>query len=279
MAPKRGRPAKKATKNVTNPELNQVQPVNVESNPDPRVNSETNRAPLVNVETNTVPLMAASGAELNEAMIARIVNEQLVAVIPGMLAQYQQNIASSSRGSHIERNITDRNTETYTTTSMNITVLDSPPHGSAAKITTLEHTIILANRYTDEAIRNGTLTMIDEESSSGTKIKAPSNTRGTKRKRFQKNKTKAPAETSRSKQTVKSMVRLFQKGKDILGRRPNVISVLIITKDYVLNVQTVIESDTTPNTVTFLLVNPTKNHNKLLKQTERVSGVEVPTIL
>ncbi|KAD7116895.1 hypothetical protein E3N88_04163 [Mikania micrantha] len=57
MAPKRGRPAKKATKNVTNPDPNQVPHVNVESNPDPQVNPETNVVLPENLETNTVPPM------------------------------------------------------------------------------------------------------------------------------------------------------------------------------------------------------------------------------
>ncbi|KAD2805297.1 hypothetical protein E3N88_38674 [Mikania micrantha] len=84
MAPKRGRPAKRATQNITNPEQNQIPPLTVESNPDPRVNPEVNVVPPGNLETNTappvnpgastVPPAGTSGSETNEAMIARCNN-------------------------------------------------------------------------------------------------------------------------------------------------------------------------------------------------------------
>ncbi|KAD3337081.1 hypothetical protein E3N88_32601 [Mikania micrantha] len=138
MAPKRGRQAKKAAKNITNTEPNQVPSVNVESNPDPQINSETNMIPPENLETNTVPPVnpevntvppaGASGSETNEAMIARIVREQLSAC--GVLTQHQPHITTGSGGDHdhTEHNATGGNVETHTTTgATTITTVPDPP--------------------------------------------------------------------------------------------------------------------------------------------------------
>ncbi|KAD5507713.1 hypothetical protein E3N88_15416 [Mikania micrantha] len=132
MAPKRGRPARKATKNVTNSGPSQVPPVNVESNPDPQVNLETNTAPPVNPGANTAPPAGASGSETNEAMIARIVREQLSAC--GVLIQNQPHITAGSGGDHdhTEQNATGGHIETHTTTGATITkttVPDPPQQG------------------------------------------------------------------------------------------------------------------------------------------------------
>ncbi|KAD4586058.1 hypothetical protein E3N88_23659 [Mikania micrantha] len=135
MAPKRGRPAKKAAKNITNPEPNQIPPVNVESNPDPHVNPEANVVPPGNLETNTtppvnpgagiVPPAGTSGSETNEAMIARIVREQLSAC--GVLTQ--QHNTSGSGGNHVEQNVTGGHPETHQTTGTTTTVPDPPRQG------------------------------------------------------------------------------------------------------------------------------------------------------
>ncbi|KAD3640233.1 hypothetical protein E3N88_29456 [Mikania micrantha] len=146
MAPKRGRPAKKAVKNVTNPEPNQVPPVNIESNPDPQVNPETNMVtpenlgtntvPPVNPKVNTVPPAGASGSELNEAMIARIVRKQLYAY--GVLTQHQPHITADSGGGHdhTEHNATGGHVETHHTTgtaTTKTTVPDPPQKGCTYK--------------------------------------------------------------------------------------------------------------------------------------------------
>ncbi|KAD4385834.1 hypothetical protein E3N88_26003 [Mikania micrantha] len=146
MAPKRGRPAKRATQNITNPEQNQIPPLTVESNPDPRVNPEVNVVPPGNLETNTappvnpgastVPPAGTSGSETNEAMIARIVREQLSAC--GVLLQHQPHITAGSGGEHdhTEHNATGGHAETHTTTGATITkttVPDPPQQGCAYK--------------------------------------------------------------------------------------------------------------------------------------------------
>ncbi|KAD4385405.1 hypothetical protein E3N88_25573 [Mikania micrantha] len=139
MAPKRGQPFKKATKNVTNPEQNQVPSVNVELNPDSQINSEANVVPPENIETNNVPPLnpevnqvppaGASGSELNEAMIARIVREQLSAC--GVLTQHQPHITAGSGGDHdhTEHNATGGHIETHNTTGAAITktTVPNPP--------------------------------------------------------------------------------------------------------------------------------------------------------
>ena len=123
MAPKRGRPAKKAGRNNANPEPEQVPRMNVESNPDPRVNPkvnmvpprnlEANTVPPLNPEVNTIPPAGASGSESNEAMIARIVREQLSAC--GVLTQHQPHITEGSGGDHdhVEHNATGGYVETH----------------------------------------------------------------------------------------------------------------------------------------------------------------------
>ncbi|KAD6454703.1 hypothetical protein E3N88_09409 [Mikania micrantha] len=115
MAPKRGRPTKKSIRNITNPKPNQVPPVNTESNPDPQVNLETNAVPPVNPGVNTTP-PADAKSETNEAMIARIVREQLSAC--GVLIQHQPHVTAGSGGDHIhnEHTVTGGNAETHHTT-------------------------------------------------------------------------------------------------------------------------------------------------------------------
>ncbi|KAD3336353.1 hypothetical protein E3N88_31872 [Mikania micrantha] len=146
MAPKRGRPAKRAAQNITNPEQNQIPPLNVESNPDPRVNPEVNVVPPGNLETNTVPPVnpgastvppaGTSGSETNEAMIARIVREQQSAC--GVLTQHQPHITAGSGGDHdhAEHNATGGHVETHTTTgatTTKTTVPDPPQQGCTYK--------------------------------------------------------------------------------------------------------------------------------------------------
>ncbi|KAD6796137.1 hypothetical protein E3N88_07033 [Mikania micrantha] len=143
MAPKRGRPAKRATQNITNPEPNQIPPLNVESNPDPHVNPEANVVPPGNLETHTtppvnpgagiVPPAGTSGSETNEAMIARIVREQLSAC--GVLTQHQPHITAGSGGDHdhVEHNATGGHVETHTTTGTTTIVPDPPRQGCTYK--------------------------------------------------------------------------------------------------------------------------------------------------
>ncbi|KAD3066853.1 hypothetical protein E3N88_34733 [Mikania micrantha] len=143
MAPKRGRPAKKAAKNITNPEPNQIPPLNVESNPDPHVNPEANVVPPENLETNTtppvnpgagiVPPAGTSGSETNEAMIARIVREQLSAC--GVLTQHQPHITAGSgrEHDHAEHNATGGHVETHTTTGTTTIIPDPPRKGCTYK--------------------------------------------------------------------------------------------------------------------------------------------------
>ncbi|KAD7478423.1 hypothetical protein E3N88_01559 [Mikania micrantha] len=154
MAPKRGRPARKSIRNITNPELNQGPPVNTESNPDPQVNLETNTAPPVNPGANPIPLAGASGSESNEAMIARIVREQLSAC--GVLIPHQPHIASGSGGdhTHTEHNATGGNTETHRSTGTTTTIRGMV---TAAEPTTLKRAILLTTKLTDEAVRSGML--------------------------------------------------------------------------------------------------------------------------
>ncbi|KAD7478331.1 hypothetical protein E3N88_01467 [Mikania micrantha] len=104
MAPKRGRPAKRSIRNITNPEPNQVPPVNTESNPDPQVNLETNTVPPLNPGVNTTPPADASGSETNEAMIVRIVREQLSTC--GVLIQHHPHITAVLVGTTLILNIT-----------------------------------------------------------------------------------------------------------------------------------------------------------------------------
>ncbi|KAD2804559.1 hypothetical protein E3N88_37936 [Mikania micrantha] len=365
MAPKRGRPAKKATKNVSNPEPNQVPPVNAGSNPDPHVNRET----------NTVPPAGASGAESNEAMIARIVREQLSAF--GVLTQHHQpHITMGSGGDHdhIEHNATGGHAETHTTigtTTTKATVPDPPQQGctykyfascnpptftgkegaagllrwieemetklkislcleehkvsyaacslkdsaltwwntqaktlgsvtvdsigwndfktlitseyypiteiqklqeefwnhsmigvdclaytdrfheltcllpdmfpteaalvekyikglipqiwgmvTAAEPTTLKHTILLTTKLTNEAVRSGTLSLKTQTAVSRSDIGTSNISKGTKRKWFGKTKTKAPAETSQSKPTVKNYGAAIPERKTYTGQAP-----------------------------------------------------------
>ncbi|KAD2805246.1 hypothetical protein E3N88_38623 [Mikania micrantha] len=133
MAPKRGRPAKRSIKNITNPEPNQVPPVDTESNPNPQVNLETNTVPPVNLGVNSVPPAGAGGSESNEAMIARIVREQLSAC--GVLIPHQPHITSGSGGdqNHAERNATNGNAETHKTTGTTTITPDPPRQGCTYK--------------------------------------------------------------------------------------------------------------------------------------------------
>ncbi|KAD4889453.1 hypothetical protein E3N88_21526 [Mikania micrantha] len=133
MAPKRGRPTKRSMKNITNPGSNQVPPVNTESNPDPQVNLETSTGPPVNPGANPVPPAGAGGSESNEAMIARIVREQLSAC--GVLIPHQPHIASGSGGdhTHTEHNATGGHAETHHTTGTTTTVPDPPRQGCTYK--------------------------------------------------------------------------------------------------------------------------------------------------
>ncbi|KAD3640512.1 hypothetical protein E3N88_29735 [Mikania micrantha] len=159
MAPKIGRPAKKVVRNITNPELNQLPPVNVESNTDPHINPEINMFPPVNPETNivppvnpevsTVPSAGASGSELNEAMIARIVREQLSAC--GVLTQHQPHITAGSDGDHdhTKHNATRGPTETHHTTGIattKTTVPDPPQEGYTYKYLLLATLLLLRYR-------------------------------------------------------------------------------------------------------------------------------------
>ncbi|KAD3067306.1 hypothetical protein E3N88_35186 [Mikania micrantha] len=133
MAPKRGRPAKRSIKNIINPEMNQVPPVNTESNPDPQVNLETNTVPPLNPGVNTAPPADASGSETNEAMIARIVREQLTAC--GVLVQHQPHVTTGSGGGHNinEHTVTGGNAETHHTTGTTTTTPDPPRQGCTYK--------------------------------------------------------------------------------------------------------------------------------------------------
>ncbi|KAD5802711.1 hypothetical protein E3N88_14071 [Mikania micrantha] len=133
MAPKRGRPTKRSIRNITNPEPDQVPPVNTESNPDPQVNLETNTAPPVNPGANTVPPAGASGSESNEAMIARIVREQLSAC--GILVQHQPHVTAGSGGdhAHTEHNDTGGHAETHQTIGAATIAPDPPRQGCTYK--------------------------------------------------------------------------------------------------------------------------------------------------
>ncbi|KAD4179591.1 hypothetical protein E3N88_28182 [Mikania micrantha] len=133
MAPKRGRPTRKVTKNVTNSGPSQVPPVNVGPTPNPQVNLETNTVPLGNPEVNAVPPAGASGSETNEAMIARIVREQLSTC--GVLIQHQPHITAGSGGDHDhnEHNAAGGCTETHQTTGTTTTAPDPPRQGCTYK--------------------------------------------------------------------------------------------------------------------------------------------------
>ncbi|KAD4585956.1 hypothetical protein E3N88_23557 [Mikania micrantha] len=207
MAPKQGRSAKKAVRNVTNPELSQVPPVNVEPNLEtnvvPSENLEMNTVPPVNPEMNTVPPAGASRSELNEAMIAQIVREQLSAC--GVLTQHQPHITAGSGGDHdhIEHNATGGHTKIYHTTgttTTKVTVPDPPlvrmylqiwGMVTAAEPITLKRTILLTTKLTDEVVRSGTL-IAKTQTTVGRRDVGNSNvSKGTKQKWFGKIKTKA----------------------------------------------------------------------------------------
>ncbi|KAD6794782.1 hypothetical protein E3N88_05678 [Mikania micrantha] len=119
MAPKRGRPAKKATENITSPEPNPVPPPV----------SETNTVPLVNQDPNPTPTTAPSGSVLNEAAIARIVKEQLSAA--GIVIPPQPHVTSGS--GHVEHNATGGHVETVHTTGTTTTAPDPPRQGCTYK--------------------------------------------------------------------------------------------------------------------------------------------------
>ncbi|KAD3640229.1 hypothetical protein E3N88_29452 [Mikania micrantha] len=244
-ASKRGRPAKKDGRNNANPELNQVLPVNIESNPDPHVNTEANMVPPENLETNTVPPVnpkvntvppaGASGSESNEAMLARIVREQLSGC--GVLTQHQPHITTGSGGDHdhIEHNATGGHVETHNTTgaTTKTTAPDPPQQGSEP--TTLKRTILLTTKLTDEAVRSGALSTKTQTAVGRSDVGTSNFSKGTKRKWFGKTKTKAPAETSQSKPIVKNYGATVPERKFILDRRPNAASVHSITLDPVLS--------------------------------------------
>ena len=89
----------------------------------------------MNQEVNTVPPAGASGYELNEAMIARIVREQLSSC--GVLTQHQTHVTMGSGRdhNHMEHNSTGGHVETHNTTgaTTKTTVPDPPEQGCTYK--------------------------------------------------------------------------------------------------------------------------------------------------